>query len=206
MKAFVRQFVFIQPNVIVVFDRVESSDPGFKKTWLLHSVEEPKVASDSSSIEMSYKDGRLVTLPLLPLKEAITKIGGPGNEFLVAGVHYATGPKASSGRFADLDPNEIPGAWRIEECPSTPSAEDYFLNMMLVTDRGATTMPEAKLDNAADGKSVAVTVSVPGGRTATLTFAKGETPGASIKVEEGGKVLCDEKMPTDVVLEDGRLK
>ena len=42
MKSFVRQFVFIQPDVVVVFDRVVSTKPEFRKTWLLHSVDEPQ--------------------------------------------------------------------------------------------------------------------------------------------------------------------
>ena len=29
-------------NVLVVFDRVRSSDPGYKKVWLLHGVSEPR--------------------------------------------------------------------------------------------------------------------------------------------------------------------
>jgi len=203
LKSYVRQFVFIQPSIVVVFDRVVSTKPEFRKTWLLHSVEEPKMAKDGSSFEVCYKAGRLVTVPLLPGKPVLTKIGGPGNECLVAGYHYKYGPN-SEGNAAELDPNEIVGAWRIEECPSKPAAEDYFLNVMFVTDRDSTAMPAVKLENAPDAKAVTVKVSVPGGRTATLSFAKGDKPAASIKIEEAAKILFSGDMPSTVVIEDGR--
>ena len=86
------------------------------------------------------------------------KIGGPGNEFLVAGVHYAVGPNASSGRKAPLAPGEIPGAWRVEVSPSEAADEDYFLTVMLVTDKGLSTdVPAAKV-LANDAEKVTISV------------------------------------------------
>ena len=44
-----RSFVFLNlrdhqvPAALVVFDRVVSADPAFRKYWLLHSLEEPRV-------------------------------------------------------------------------------------------------------------------------------------------------------------------
>ncbi len=142
-------------------------------------------------------------VPVLPEKPSITKVGGPGNEFLVGGIHYAVGPNASSGRKAQLHYGELPGAWRVEESPSEPAAEDYFLNVLAMTDRQSDAMPKAEVlaDTAA---SVALRVTAPSGKVTKVTFAKGDVPGATIKVTDSGKVLFDGAMPDRVVLEDGR--
>ncbi len=63
MRAFVRQFLFIQPNVVIVFDRLVSTNPDFKKTWLLHSVTEPTISADGT-MEIVNGDGRLVCVPV----------------------------------------------------------------------------------------------------------------------------------------------
>ena len=47
-----RSFVFLNlrnaqvPAALVVFDRVVSADPAFRKYWLLHTLEEPRVDGD----------------------------------------------------------------------------------------------------------------------------------------------------------------
>src|SRR6185295_1194135 len=37
----VRQIVFLKPDLVVVFDRVEATKAGYEKTWLLHTVGAP---------------------------------------------------------------------------------------------------------------------------------------------------------------------
>jgi len=205
LASFVRHFVFIQPDLIVVFDRVVSKNGDFKKTWLLHTVEEPAIAADGRSFEAAYKEGRLVCVPVLPQKPMLTKIGGPGNEFLVGGVHYACGPSASSGRLAELHYGETPGAWRIEESPAEPAKEDYFLNVMLVTDRGSSAAPAVEAVTP-DENHVGVRVTAADGTAATLVFARGDKPGATMRLVRAGKVAFDAALPEEVVLEEGRPK
>ena len=38
-----RELVFVRPNFVFMLDRVVSTNPAFQKSWLLHSVESPKV-------------------------------------------------------------------------------------------------------------------------------------------------------------------
>ncbi|MFA6472296.1 MAG: heparinase II/III family protein, partial [Candidatus Latescibacterota bacterium] len=38
-----RQFVFLHPDYFVIFDRVVSTSPEYKKTWLLHTATEPLI-------------------------------------------------------------------------------------------------------------------------------------------------------------------
>jgi hypothetical protein len=136
-----RSFVFLNlrnsqvPAVLIVFDRVVSADPAFRKYWLLHTLEEPRVDSISAVVDCSEhgNSGRLILNTLLPAATNVdlTKVGGPGKEYWVFGRNWAN----------DVDPQRLertsiePGAWRIEVSPKAAAAEDLFLNVMQVTDR-----------------------------------------------------------------------
>ena len=123
-----------RPCILVVFDRVISTDPSFKKTWLLHSIEEPEIQGRTAIIrrnggrledQIQY-GGKLVVESLLPEKVAVTKVGGAGKEFWVesAGRNYPT----AKGGAAE------PGAWRIEISPGVEAREDRFLHVLTATD------------------------------------------------------------------------
>jgi hypothetical protein len=136
-----RSFVFLNlrnpqvPAALVVFDRIVSADPAFRKYWLLHTLEEPRVSPASVMVDCTQhgNSGRLILNTLLPAPTdvEVTKVGGPGKEFWVFGQNYAN----------DVDPQRLErssietGAWRIEVSPKAAAAEDLFLNVMQVTDR-----------------------------------------------------------------------
>jgi heparin/heparan-sulfate lyase len=123
------------PAALVVFDRVVSANPAFRKYWLLHTLEEPRMESTSAVVDCTqYSNrGRLILDTLLPAtaNADLTKVGGPGKEFWVFGQNYAN----------DVEPKRLErssietGAWRIEVSPKASAAEDLFLNVMQVTDR-----------------------------------------------------------------------
>jgi len=136
-----RSFIFLNlrnsqvPAALVVFDRVVSANPAFRKYWLLHTLEEPRVDSTSAVVDCTQhgSSGRLILDTLLPAATNVdlTKVGGPGKEFWVFGQNYAN----------DVDPKRLErssietGAWRIELSPKAGAAEDLFLNVLQVTDR-----------------------------------------------------------------------
>ncbi len=134
-----RSFVFLNlrnsqvPAALVVFDRVASTDPAFRKDWLLHTLEEPRIESTSAVVDCTRygNRGRLTLDTLLPANASLTKVGGPGKEFWVFGQNYAN----------DVDPKRLErssietGAWRIEVSPPAAAADDLFLNVMQVIDR-----------------------------------------------------------------------
>jgi heparin/heparan-sulfate lyase len=140
VKQVVRSFVFLNqkdanvPAAVVVFDRVISSDPGFKKTWLLHSLEEPKLDENIATVDRAENgnSGRLILDVLLPAKEnlSLNKLGGKGKEFWATGKNWETAPDAKDPEKRSFEL----GAWRIEASPKTSSAEDLFLNVMQLTD------------------------------------------------------------------------
>jgi len=112
------------PAAMVVFDRVVSSNPAFRKFWLLHSMDEPSISGTKTIVA----GGKLMTTVLLPSAGNIelTKVGGPGKEFWVFGENFPNSPRAG-----DKQEYEI-GAWRIELSPRKPAAEDLFLNVMQI--------------------------------------------------------------------------
>ena len=136
-----RSFVFVnaRPAALIVFDKVVARDPAFKKFWLLHSMEEPRISGQSTVVSLSERGwtGRLVNTTLLPEagNTEIATVGGPGKEFWVFGENYPDHPRGG-------DPKEFEiGAWRVEVSPRVSSATDYFLNAMLVTDSGSHELP-----------------------------------------------------------------
>jgi len=110
---------------IVVRDRVASRDPSFRKVWLLHSIEEPE--RFANVVKINRRGGRnsggvLMSVTLLPEPAVFEKIGGPGKEFLVDSVNYAT----SKGGDAEG------GAWRMEVSAADQGRETGFLHALEV--------------------------------------------------------------------------
>ena len=123
------------PAALIVFDRVTSADPEFRKFWLLHTQEEPRIDGSSAIVDVTQHDqrGRLMLDVLLPTdnNRQLSSVGGPGKKYWVFGTNYAN----------DIEPRQLersslePGAWRIELSPKAAAREDLFLTVMQVTDR-----------------------------------------------------------------------
>jgi len=147
-----RSFAFINcgggsvPAALVVFDRVVSSDPSFKKYWLLHSMEQPAIDGNTTVLSLSQRgwSGKLINTTLLPEADnaEIVTVGGPGKEFWVFGKNWKN--EIPPGR----ENNYEVGAWRMELSPKAPAATDLFLNVMQLADRGTNaTLPVEKIED-----------------------------------------------------------
>jgi len=147
VKLFERRFVYLKHAagwngpVVVVFDRVIAAQASFKKSWLLHVVEEPRrdgsafVITNGTRVRFSGQEavrpndywhqysGKLHLEPLLPEEPQMEFVGGKGNEFWVDGVNHPA-------EVRDMDRIIEPGIGRIEVSPSRPSAEDFFLHVL----------------------------------------------------------------------------
>lgn len=122
MERFTRELTYAPTqNVLVVFDRVRSADPNYKKVWLLHGVGEPRVVTaqgssgkaigqggtaydNASSFTLEDGGGRLRVHPLLPRERSVVKRGGAGWEFWTPGDEF--GGAWGSGKNWPLDPPE----------------------------------------------------------------------------------------------------
>lgn len=131
-----RSFMFLNlkndahPGVLIVFDRVAASNKSFRKVWLLHGLQELDVNGNRIVFRNTRPryNGKLIVDTLLPATNdtLITKIGGPGKEFWVAGKNYD----------AFLKPGTINegSGWRVEVSPRQPHETDFFLHVLQATD------------------------------------------------------------------------
>ena len=139
-----------RPCSLVVFDRVTSTDPSFKKTWLLHCIEEPQIHGTASVVlrngrhyrQTARYGGKLIIESLLPKDASVTKVGGPGREFWIESAQRSY-PTTKDGAAE-------PGAWRIEVSPGTPSGSDLFLQVMTVMDEHVSLEAPARLLSSRD--------------------------------------------------------
>ena len=127
-----RSFVFLNhksndiPGTLIVLDKVVSTNAAFKKTWLLHTQNEPTVSKNiiTAVNTDNGRKGKLVNTVLLPeiKNQDIQKIGGPGKEYWSDGNNW--------GRVTQEDA----GCWRIELSPVNASLSDNFLNVIQAMD------------------------------------------------------------------------
>jgi heparin/heparan-sulfate lyase len=189
VRRFTREIVYVPANnALFVFDRVVSTNPSFRKAWLVHGVNQPAVDQDrgkgapgsqefrnAKTFRFVEGSGELLVYSLLPRERVITRRGGSGHEFYTPGDDH--GGAWGSGENWPLEPaqgaplpddpklrhmwklfwgddfdkilssnrkNVVPGAWRIEVSPTTPSEEDFFLHLFAIGDAGK--MPQRRAE------------------------------------------------------------
>ena len=89
INTFEREFLYLRPDVVVIFDRVESVDPSYRKVWTIHTVPPAAGSSTPTATDLGmrqYTDERLVTITdpetvayldiLLPIENRVTIRGG----------------------------------------------------------------------------------------------------------------------------------
>ncbi|MBN1674636.1 MAG: heparinase II/III family protein [Kiritimatiellae bacterium] len=171
VSEFTRQFLFLRPQIFVVFDRITSTDPSFKKTWLLHTVNEPAIEGRTATV--SADDGKLLVRTLLPADANVTKTGGPGKEFWVGGKNHP---------FPKKNAYEL-GAWRLEVSPAQSAKTDLFLHVLYVCDHAVDKMPEVALEESSEAVRLNVT-DVAG--AFAIAFAKTGPAGGHITMRSTG--------------------
>jgi heparin/heparan-sulfate lyase len=140
LVSYKRGFVFLnlhdakRPAVLVVYDHITSAKPELKKTWLLHSIDEPQV--DGAITTIRRNGGKLVNQTLEPAAFHIVKVGGPGHEFEYAGVNHPPSKPPV--------PADEAGSWRIELSPAQPAATDSFLNVIQIMDDSVDPLPVSR--------------------------------------------------------------
>ncbi|SPE42898.1 Heparin and heparin-sulfate lyase [Candidatus Sulfopaludibacter sp. SbA3] len=144
-----RSFVFLNlagervRAALLVFDRVVSTNPAFRKYWLLHSMEQPQIDGTTITVAPQQRgwQGKLVDQVLLPAAAEIAPVGGPGKEFWVFGRNFPSQPPA------DQNPEDYEvGAWRVEVSPRAAATDDTFLNVMQIMDRAVQPLPVNRVD------------------------------------------------------------
>ena len=136
-----RSFVFLNlrnaqvPAAMVVFDRVVSADPAFRKYWLLHTLEEPRVDAASAVVDCTQhgNSGRLTLDVLL----ADRRRRGPGQGRRAGQGVLGLRPELRQRRRSAAAGTKLHRDRRVADrvVAKKAAAEDLFLNVMQVTDR-----------------------------------------------------------------------
>ena len=86
------------PALFFVMDKITSKDKSFKKTFLLHSLQEPEVSGNTTTIKRDTDgyNGKLVNQTLYPADARIEKVGGPGKQWFVSGKTTCRAAQTSS--------------------------------------------------------------------------------------------------------------
>ena len=131
----IRQFVYLRPDIFVIYDRVASVRADQKKEFLLHTQNKPQSIAPGIW-QADLGKGRLFCQTLLPVNARVTLVGGKGNEF------YA------SGRNWPLEPNvqfRYAGNWRMEVSSPENLAESRFCHVLQASDTGVSAPLKAEL-------------------------------------------------------------
>lgn len=198
-------------GVLFVSDKVTAASPELKKTFLLHTQEEPEIRGNVAFVQNTDAEhrGAMQAHFLLPKDAALTKIGGKGKEFTINGVNYPL--------CHDYDPACAleAGAWRIESRPRLGNKTDYMLTVLLAGDieeNGAAARVETVETETHFGAAAYDTLCLFGrsaSRCDTATFTvpnmgygtvhvllTGMEEGA-YRVEQAGQTLCETAADAD---------
>jgi len=153
---FTRQIVFIRPGTFVIFDRVKSKNPDFKKTWLLQAMKIP--AKTGSHLMITNGKGRLFVQTLMPSEPEIRLVSG-AELYSYGGKTYT--PQRDTGPAPEC---------RVEVSPPQPASVDYFLHVLTATDVETESIEPASAE--IKGQEISVTI----GET-NITFMMAEVGG-----------------------------
>jgi heparin/heparan-sulfate lyase len=192
-----RQMVFVMPNHFVVCDRVTSTDPSYKKDWLLHTQNEPAVSGDT--FRADHEEGRLFCRTIYPKDAILSKVGGPGREFWACGKNWEYAPEVVK-TVKERYNGGILGNWRMEVSPGAPRKEDVFLHLIQVGDRTLSEMSPAELVETKDAVGVRFR---DGERTVEVSFARQGSAAGHIKVTSGNKTTLNRDLTRKVQPQKG---
>ncbi len=136
VEEYFRTFIYDRNlDCIVIYDRVQVTDPRFNVRWLLHTQTKPSTSRTGFDVIMkggadrsSEIDSGLRGHVVLPREREITRIGGTGFEFYVDGKNYDEGGRAMD--VVSRRRNIEPGNWRVELQPSLQKKRVSFLVFM----------------------------------------------------------------------------
>ncbi len=179
----IRQFVWLKPDLFVIYDRVASVQPDQKKEFLLHTQNRP--AEIDARTRRAEHDGVLFIRTLLPEKAAIHQEGGPGREF------FASGRNWEINDSPDWDKSyRLTGKWRLEVSDAVPRERTEFLHVLQAALPGTERMVNTELfqDENCDG----VRLTDPAGTRWELRFNRTGAVGLHLRqTGKDGKVIFD---------------
>jgi heparin/heparan-sulfate lyase len=211
-----RQFLYIrgEHEYFIIYDRVDSRNAEFPKTWFLHIPTEPSINGDETELTaehvysyagadysswvsdpagvdqvLSTGKSRAHLTTLLPHEFTITKRGGEGHQFW-GHPHEPTAQYNHAGSESDRAPVVN---WRLEIESGNQVERDYFLNVLEITDEGVSEYAGVSLIEDGSEKTGVKIVPSDGGEPIEVWFSpEGEM---SAEIMFGDEI---EQLPSEV--------
>ena len=187
------QFVYLLPDIFIVYDRVESKRSDYPKKWLLHTATEPVV--DGSTFYADQSNGRLFCRTLFPEKYNNEKVGGDGKQFWSGGRNWTL---PSTYRPND---HEMYGQWRVEISPQETNTYDQFLHLIQVGDKSVLTKMISS-NAIKNEKELGVNFKYNNKEYTVIFSSTGEAKG-SITIKLGEQIIRSESFTQEVKEQSG---
>ena len=163
-----RQLVYLRPDVLVVFDRVEATDPRFEKRFALHALSRPVLQQDGAFV-IQRNGGRLIGRTLYPPDPRRALVDG----FRVGTEELPTLSESGEGIGT-----------RIEVTHPVVAQREYFLHVLHVADTSSPAPPPVTLVEDRDTLGLRMT-DPESGQTTTLSFDRSNAMGGTLRVTTG---------------------
>ena len=170
IEYFTRQIIFGRPGTFIIFDRVASRTPQFKKTWLLEAMK--RAEGTPPNLVITNGEGRLFLQTVLPRDPDVKLVDGT-DLYNYGGNTYPPG----------RDTGPAPEC-RVEVSPSQPARVDYFLHVLTAKHSSVESVPEAVAQETDEEVRVNVGKVI-------LCFTKGSV-GGYVEISGGRRPLSDE--------------
>ena len=159
------------PMVFFVFDSITSDSADFKKSFLIHTVNEPTVAGSATDKAFTVTpdaNGRMtativngegaMVLQNVYGGDYMHKIGGDGYAFWVGNNNEFDGTEQSGANILEVGTDYDERMWGRIEITAKGETHTDMLNVMYVTDSGEMQIVPAKLIESDDGAIVGATL------------------------------------------------
>ena len=176
LTEFTRQMVFLYPGAFVIFDRVIATSGEFPKTWVLHSINEPKMSGGRFNITQGK--GSLMGAAIMPLGAKMRTVGGAGKEFWVDGKNYPPEGKVDSEA----------GSWRLEISPPPDGAKSHQF-LVVLTANGPDDFDVPVFEGGGNNELVAMSLTSQGKKYKMLFRRAGELGGHLVVADKAGKII-----------------
>jgi PKD repeat protein len=134
-----RELTYLGSDWLVVVDHIYTTDMKFVTTFNMHSINQPSINGTNQggdatggttfsgdTVTIDNAGDKLFSRTMFPIGAPITKRGGSGYEYIVAGTNRISG--------APADP--LAGSWRVEVKDLTYSTDHLFVHVMKIQNAG----------------------------------------------------------------------
>lgn len=123
------------PMLFFTFDTIESTDPSFEKTYLLHTTKEPIIDVENMSADIREGEGRLFVQSLFGA-DVMESVGGEGRAYWINGYYNSDGTYVEGKNCVDMyAPNDnYKKFWGRMQLRTSGEATTQMLTAMFVTD------------------------------------------------------------------------